>query len=289
MSRVTVRVLAKLKRVAQEVSATWSVSSLTERRRIAHVKVLFSTRQLRSGSTQMWEPVALNGSLSDRIVAQVEKLLRDEQLRPGDRLPSEREMAQLLGVSRPSLREAIRILQAQGRLVVKHGQGVFVTHLRSEQELRAALAQAEISVNELFAMREVLEVPAAGWAAERLTPEISAGLRATLDELDAAFDDEPCDFERLASLDAAFHLSIAQAAGNRFLRQTSNVLHDILLSGMETTLLIPGRREKSRREHERILAALVDADPAAARRAARAHIRSAHRAALDRTAKTTSQ
>ncbi|MGH2603813.1 MAG: FadR/GntR family transcriptional regulator, partial [Dehalococcoidia bacterium] len=228
----------------------------------------------------MWQPVAEPGSLTERIVAQVERLLSAEQLSPGDRLPSEREMAQMLGVSRPSLREAVRILQARGRLIVKHGQGVFVAQQRSEQELRAALFQAEISINELFAMREVLEVPAAGWAADRSTPEQRAALRETLDELNAAFDEEPADFPRLAGLDANFHLRIARAAGNRFLQQTSHVLNDMLLSGMETTLLIPGRREKSRQEHERILEALIKGDAAAARRAAQAHIRSAHKAAI---------
>ncbi|MQB01743.1 MAG: hypothetical protein GEU78_15905 [Actinobacteria bacterium] len=76
-----------------------------------------------------------------------------------------------LSVSRPSLREAVRTSQARGRLVVKHDQGVFVATPRSEQELRAALVNAEVSINELFAMREVLEAPAAGWAAERIGPE----------------------------------------------------------------------------------------------------------------------
>ncbi|AXK31612.1 FadR family transcriptional regulator [Streptomyces armeniacus] len=236
-------------------------------------------------TSQLWQPVAQPGSLSERIVAQVEKILLEERLAPGQRLPPEREMAQLLGVSRPSLREAVRILEARGRLVVRHGQGVFVAQPGSEQELRAALERAEISINELFAMREVLEVPAAGWAAERMSPEQAAGLRETLASLDTAFDEEHPDFARLAGLDAQFHLGIAGAAGNRFLQQTSNVLNDILLSGMETTLLISGRREKSRREHHRILNALTAGDAAGARRAARAHIRSAHRAALTRMAR----
>jgi GntR family transcriptional regulator, transcriptional repressor for pyruvate dehydrogenase complex len=233
----------------------------------------------------MWQPVSKRGSLAERIVAQVEQLLRDERLRPGDRLPSEREMAQLLGVSRPSLREAVRILQARGRLIVKHGQGVFVTHPPSEIDLRSSLQQAEHSLSELFAMREVLEVPAASWAAERITADQLAQLRAILDQLAAEFAAEPADFEKLAGLDAEFHLTIAAAANNRFLQQTSHVLHDILLSGMETTLLLPGRREKSRREHERILAALASGDAAAAGRAARAHIRSARGAAMDRIAR----
>lgn len=232
----------------------------------------------------MWQRVNQSGNISQRIVAQVEQLLSDEKLRSGDRLPSEREMAHLLGASRPSLREAVRVLQAQGRLVVKHGQGVFVAEPKSAQALRSALGNTEISINELFAMREVLEVPAAGWAAEHCTPEHVSQLQEILDELDAAFDEDPADFEQLARLDAGFHLRIADIARNRFLHQTSHVLHDILMSGMKTTLLIPGRREKSQVQHQRILAALEAHDPGAARRAARIHIKSAHQAALDRLA-----
>lgn len=237
----------------------------------------------------MWQQVSEAGNVSERIVTQIEKLLAEGRLKPGDRLPSERDMAQLLGASRPSLREAVRILQARGRLLVKHGQGVFVAEPQSTQALRDALRSAEISVNELFAMREVLEVPAARWAAEQITDEQVAQLQRILDDLDAAFDTDPDDFQRLAQLDASFHLGIAEIARNRFLQQTSHVLHDILMSGMQTTLLIPGRREKSRREHERILAALRGRDAAGAGRAARTHIRSAQAAALDRLAREQAQ
>lgn len=232
----------------------------------------------------MWQPVSQTGNVSSRIVAQIEQMLAEERLKPGDRLPTERDMARLLGASRPSVREAVRILQAQGRLVVKHGLGVFVAESQTKQALGAALSNPELDINELFSMREVLEVPAAGWAAEHATDANVAELRAILTELDAAFDADSDDFQRLAQLDASFHLGIAELAQNRFLRQTSHVLYDILISGMKTTLLIPGRREKSRRQHDQILAALAARDPAAARRAARAHIRSAHRAALERIA-----
>jgi GntR family transcriptional repressor for pyruvate dehydrogenase complex len=108
-------------------------------------------------------------------------------------------------------------------------------------------------------------------------------VRAALDELNAASDagEEP---DRLCRLDAAFHLTITAAADNRSLRQTSNVLHDMILADMETTLLIPGRIEIAHRDHERIYVALAGHDPAAARRASRAHIRGAHLAASRRLA-----
>jgi GntR family transcriptional repressor for pyruvate dehydrogenase complex len=230
----------------------------------------------------MWEPIVQPGILSDRISAQVERLIQDEALKPGDQLPSEREMAQLLGVSRPSLREAVRILQVRGRLVVKHGQGVFVQSPRSERELRAALGDIELSLNELYAMREVLEVPAAGWAAEHRTAEHLQAMRRVLNELNTAGEQPGADYARLSQLDADYHIAIAAAADNRFLKQTSSVLHSMVLSGMRTTLRIEGRLEVARADHERIYAALAAQDPAAARRAARAHIRGAHAAAIRR-------
>lgn len=232
----------------------------------------------------MWQPISQQGSLSDRIVDQVEQLIRNESLKPGDRLPSEREMAQLLGVSRPSLREAVRILEARGRLAVRHGLGVFVQAPRSERELRAALGEIELTLNELYAMREVLEVPAAGWAADGIDAAQLRDVRTKLDTLNSAGEAATIDYDELRRLDADFHLAIAVAAGNRFLRQTSGVLHDMVVSGMETTLLIPGRIEIARTDHERIYACLAEHDAAGARRAARAHIRGAHSAAARRLA-----
>jgi GntR family transcriptional repressor for pyruvate dehydrogenase complex len=230
----------------------------------------------------MWQPVQ-QGGLAGRIVVQVERLIRQQRLQPGDRLPAERDMALLLRVSRPSLREAVRILEARGRLVARHGRGVYVQDARSERELRHSLAATEMTNNELFAMREVLEVPAAAWAAEQITEPQLAQLRAVLDGMAAIIGSAgEIDFDRLAGLDVQFHLGIAVAAGNRFLRQTSGVLHEMLLSGMETTLTIPGRPARSRRDHERIYAALLAHQPSAARSAVRAHIRSAHAAAIRR-------
>jgi GntR family transcriptional regulator, transcriptional repressor for pyruvate dehydrogenase complex len=230
----------------------------------------------------MWQAVGHAGSLTDRIAAQIEALIASEELKPGDRLPAEREMAAMLAVSRPSLREAVRTLVARHRLTVRHGQGVFVAVPPSERELRAALSHTEVSLVELYAMREVLEVPAAEWAAERRTRQQLSGLRRALDQLDKAAAADPIDFDAIGAYDAEFHLRIVEAAGNRFMRQTLTVLQGMLRSGMETTLAIPGRLEVSHRDHHRIFAAIEDGNAAAARTAARAHIRGAQRAALER-------
>jgi GntR family transcriptional regulator, transcriptional repressor for pyruvate dehydrogenase complex len=229
----------------------------------------------------LWAPLRV-GHVPERIAERILGHITAEQLRPGERLPPERELAQLLGVSRPSLREALKSLQARGHVDVRHGAGVYVAEPPSTRALQAALSEADMSVAELFAMREVLEGPAAEWAAERQDGHRLLQVQEVYDELLAASLEPDIEWRRLQSLDAAFHLRIVDAAGNRFLRQTAGVLHEMLLRGMETTLAIPGRLEQSRRDHEQILRALLDADGSGARQAACAHIRGARDAALAR-------
>ncbi|HEX4215223.1 MAG TPA: FCD domain-containing protein [Candidatus Dormibacteraeota bacterium] len=232
--------------------------------------------------SSIWQAVGSGGPVSARIVAEIERVIEERHLRPGDRLPAERELAQLLGVSRPSVREAVRRLEARGRLVVRHGVGARI--LPPGQTL--GLQAHEIGFRDLFAMREVLEVPAAGWAAERAGPDDVARLRGILAKLaaGAARGAETRDYDSLQGLDISFHLAIATLAGNRFLRQVTGLLHDMLLQGMETTLVIPGRLEASQREHGLVCEGIAAADPPRARAAMRRHIRHARAAGLRRLA-----
>ncbi|MGH9063865.1 MAG: FadR/GntR family transcriptional regulator [Acidimicrobiales bacterium] len=228
----------------------------------------------------LWEPIKEPGHLTDRIVQRLEDLIRSEHLQPGARLPSERDMAQLLGVSRPVLREAVKTLEAHGRLVVRHGRGVFVGST-VEDSTRARLSNLEISLNELFAMREVLEEPAAAWAAASATAEEVAILSEAFEAEERARQ-APIDFQLLQQLDAAFHMQIVEIAKNRFLLQTLGVLQEMLAAGMQTTLTIPGRLERSRADHRQLFRAISRGDSAGARRAAHRHIQGAHSAAMAR-------
>ena len=115
-----------------------------------------------------------------RLQSQVRLLLdhiKDSGLKGGDRLESERELAKILGISRPSLREAIQILQVQGRLMVRHGIGIFVLDEADGEKLRDSLRAAQHRIEELFQMREILEAPAVEWAAERRTDEQLQAIR----------------------------------------------------------------------------------------------------------------
>lgn len=239
----------------------------------------------KSGSSYQWNSVR-RSSVTAQVRGEILAFMADSALQPGDSLPSERSLAASLGVSRATLREAIKSLQAEGRLDVRHGQGVFVTSSETERALRQSLVGAELDVTEVFSMREVLEVPAARWAAERGEREAIGRVREAHDRLSEASQREPIDYDELQLLDVAFHQSIVQAAGNRFLEQTQGVLGEILVRGMETTLTVEGRLEASRTEHRAILDAILDGDGPSAAEAARFHARAARRTAIEQTLDT---
>jgi GntR family transcriptional repressor for pyruvate dehydrogenase complex len=225
--------------------------------------------------------VSISGSQrASRIAAQLIELIEIQKLNPGDRLPPERQLADLLEVSRPSLREALHILQAQGLVQIKHGQGTFVQEPVIAQELRASVMANTHGLNELFDAREVLEVPASRWAAEKATKEDIRLLRATLNQIDTITGIEPVDFDQLQALDAKFHLTIVGIAGNRFINQTLNVLQDVMKMSMETTLRLPGRSEISKSEHNEILAAIENGYGELASKLTLQHITGARETAL---------
>ena len=135
-------------------------------------------------------------------------------------------------------------------------------------------------LNELFDAREVLEVPASKWAAEKATKEDIRLLRATLNQIDTVTATEPIDYDQLQSLDAKFHLTIVGIAGNRFINQTLNVLQDVMKMSMETTLRLPGRSDISRSEHNEILTAIEDGNGELASKLTLQHITGARATAL---------
>lgn len=215
-----------------------------------------------------------------RIATQLVELIDLQKLNPGDRLPPERQLADLLEISRPSLREALHILQAQGLVQIKHGQGTFVQEPIVAQELRASMMTKTHGLNELFDAREVLEVPASKWAAEKATKEDIRLLRTTLNQIETLTASHPIDFDQLQLLDAKFHLTIVGVAGNRFINQTLNVLQDVMRMSMETTLRLPGRSEISRSEHSEILTAIENGDGELASKLTLKHITGARKTAV---------
>ena len=198
-----------------------------------------------------------------------------EALQPGDRLAPERELAKKLGISRPSLREAIQVLQTQGLLVVKHGIGVFLLEDQEAERIRESLRAAHHSIEELFQMREILEAPAVEWAAERRSDEHLAAIKEAAASLNAAISEDPIDFDKVRLLDMNFHLTIVKSAQNQFLNQTLGTLQEVMYRSMDNTLKLPGRIDVSEHEHGVILEAIERRDPITARLMIIQHIHNA--------------
>ena len=213
-----------------------------------------------------------------RLQGQVRLLLdhiESQGLQGGERLESERELAKILGISRPSLREAIQILQVQGRLRVKHGIGIFILDQADGEKLRESLRTAQHRIEELFQMREILEAPAVEWAAERRSEEQLAEMKLAARALNEVIARKPVDFENLRRLDMKFHLTIVRSAQNQFLNQTLGTLQEIMFHSMDNTLKLPGRVDSSEHEHGMILDAIEKRDSITARLMIIQHIHNA--------------
>ncbi|GGX94929.1 FadR/GntR family transcriptional regulator [Streptomyces minutiscleroticus] len=211
-------------------------------------------------------------AVTDEAIEKIKEMIVSGALRPGDRLPRESELAAALGLSRSSLREAVRALALVRVLDVRHGDGTYVTSLDPGLLLEplgfaVAFRRAD-SVPEFLAVRRVLEPAATAMAAVRIGEERLAELAALLDGL----GDEP-SARRLAACDAEFHRGIARSAGN-------SVLCSLLEGVSGATVRAraeggPAHRDEVARalyEHRAILAALRDRDAEAARSWAAAHL-----------------
>jgi GntR family transcriptional repressor for pyruvate dehydrogenase complex len=202
----------------------------------------------------VFEPVHDNRALSEKIIAQISDALVAGELKPGDRLPPERELAEQFGVSRTVIRDAVKTLAGRGILHVKHGAGIFVT--TSEENaigrlgaLSDILPLQGVRLRDLFEIRKVLEAEGAEWAARRRNDYHLKRLRGILE--DAHRNSE--NLEVLSERDAQFHVAIAEASQNLVLVRVMLTLLDLLAQSRRESLSIPGRAKLSLKDHERIL------------------------------------
>jgi len=202
----------------------------------------------------VFEPVHDNRALSEKIIAQISDALVAGELKPGDRLPPERELAEQFGVSRTVIRDAVKTLAGRGILHVKHGAGIFVT--TSEENAIGRLgALSDIlplqgaRLRDLFEIRKVLEAEGAEWAARRRNDYHLERLRDILE--DAHRNSE--NLEVLSERDAQFHVAIAEASQNLVLVRVMLTLLDLLSQSRRESLSIPGRAKLSLKDYERIV------------------------------------
>jgi GntR family transcriptional repressor for pyruvate dehydrogenase complex len=215
----------------------------------------------------------------DQAVEQLRGAILSGQYQPSSRLPTEQELCELLDVSRSSIREALRVLEAEGLIEVRRGSGAFVTevlnHLATRGEILGWLAKREESMIQILEVREGIEWLTASLAAERRTDGFVKGLQGIVDAQRAQAknnDEGEENIIALADLDVQFHIAISEASGNdiaheivgHILPAFSEANRAVLWAGKNTALSI--------NEHQAIVDAIALGDRTKAEDAMRSHI-----------------
>jgi len=211
-------------------------------------------------------------TFSRKVVEHIRELIVSGQLKEGDKLPPERELAEKMDVSRPTIREAFKILSAVGLLEIKQGSGVYVTDQSARLDnLAQILFLQSDSIHELFEVRKMVEAASAAKAAVCGTPEFLDEICRTTEEcyervmVNPEFASQEERETYLSDSDQTFHLMVAEAAGNEVVVRIMTNLIDLLRQSRMQSMKIPGRVEQSLREHMRIAQKLKDNDPESAR------------------------
>ncbi len=205
------------------------------------------------------------------IVTQIRGLIAQGRIQPGDRLPPERELADLFKASRNSVRDALRVLEQMGLIESRHGDGNYVRTLSADEltePLASLLLQSREQMRELWEVRRVFEPPTAAYAAQRITDE-------ELEELDAVLREQEAQIRKGSTglaQDTDFHYGIAEAVRNPVLLRAIDTIVDLLRASRERSLQQGDRPGRSLSGHRKILEALRRRDPVQAQAAMLEHL-----------------
>ena len=226
--------------------------------------------------TAVFEPIG-HESLADAVVAQIEDLIASGILKQGRKLPSERDLAEMLRVSRPKLREALQTLEERGLVVTQHGEGTFVAALTGSAMLPALLAlyeRHEPAFFDYLEYRREQEGFAARLAARRGTSADKERIADILQENERAWREK----DQLASQEADFalHAAIVDASQNATLIHMMASIYELTRKGVfynrEFLKSIDGTGRLLLEQHVELGQAVIDGDEARAEKAAHAHI-----------------
>lgn len=214
-----------------------------------------------------------NGSTAEEVAARLSDMIHSGELTAGDRLPPERDLAKLLGVSRPTLRAGIRSLSTVGILQSKQGAGTFVAE-RDESPtldsspLRMLSALHGFTSDEMFEARLALEMSIAGLAARRATSEHMTRLAEEIAGMYASLNNP----EQYLVHDMQFHQTIAAASDNRILTSLMNMVATILFDSRSKTVHRALDLKQSAEQHHHIYRAIRERDPDGAEQAMHDHL-----------------
>ena len=190
----------------------------------------------------------------------------------GEKIPSERELCQKLGVGRASLREALKALEIMGMIETRLGDGTYVcnrSEFFSRPLLWAIASSSEADARELVEARTLIEVELAGLAAEHANDENLKEIAKYIDVMEAS-KKKP---EEFVQADVSFHLAIGRAASNSILMNALHLIRNLLQQWILSAVAIKGVPDKACAQHKRILLAIKKADGVTARKEMRNHLR----------------
>ncbi len=213
---------------------------------------------------------------TEHVVAHVRGLIERGALRPGDRLPAERDLALQIGVSRPTVRAGLRALAAMGVVQSRHGSGTYIPEgppTLGSEPLSFLAALHGFTREEMYEARRILEVGAAGLAAERATPEQLASLAEEVASLFATMGDP----QRFLVHDITFHRTLAAASGNPIVASIVEMVSALYYERRRQTAVRASDRDlrDAAEMHRRIYQAVRSRDADAARKAMQEHLQKA--------------
>jgi GntR family transcriptional repressor for pyruvate dehydrogenase complex len=212
-------------------------------------------------------------SLPEVVLEQMQRLIAEGKLRPGDHLPSEMDLAERFGVGRSSIREAMRVLQLVGVVEVIQGKGTFVREpgILPLMVDWSRIAQMGI-IGEVMEARQFMEVLLAQLAAERVTDEDVEALRAAL----TRSRDSLGNIDSNVEAGVNFHVALADASHNQVLALMYRTIRDLYLDTARRTRITPEVAADRFHDHERLLRAVIARDPEAAAQAMKEHLDKAY-------------
>jgi GntR family transcriptional repressor for pyruvate dehydrogenase complex len=221
-------------------------------------------------------------STAERIVENLITIIKHRNLKVGDKLPSERQLCEMIGVSRPILREALRALQVMNIIDIRQGAGAYIKSLEPEdvvEHLDIVFHLDSSLYHDLYEARRVIEASIAAMAAEKIGDRELLLIEENIQQAVVEIDDEQAFFER----DLELHEMILKAAGNRVIPVFMQSINKLALMTRQKTNAMPDTRRHTIQDHKAILTALKNHNGPESAAAMERHIRNVEQAFLNKT------
>lgn len=218
----------------------------------------------------MLDTIQTARKLPEIVADRLRDMIIQDSLAPGDRMPTEGELVGRFGVSRSTIREAAKLLQAERVLEIRRGQGTFVADNPGigNDPLGLRFADQSMLLFSLMEVRSLIEPGTAALAAQRRTDEDLREMHDLIEMMDAAYRRK----EDYAPFDIRFHTAIANCTHNDVLRRLLPVINESILTGYSQTVHVEGSYARASQCHSKLFMAIAARDPEEARRVAERHI-----------------